>query len=90
VVAIDLGLAAILGIFLFVVWRQWRKGKKKRMLVDAEAGKGGRAGSVANSSSSQQQQPGQLASDMEKDEVVVVVVAAALPEPEEVHKTGGK
>ncbi|KAK0751361.1 hypothetical protein B0T18DRAFT_67172 [Schizothecium vesticola] len=90
VVGIDLGLAAILGIFLFVVWRQWRKGKKNRMAVDAEAAKGGRAGNVGSSSSSQQQQPAQLASGMEKDEVAVVVVAAALPEPEEIHKKGGK
>lgn len=90
VVAIDLGLVTLLGIFLFVVWRQWRKGKKNRMAVDAEAAKGGPIGSVASSSSSQQQQPGQVASGMEKDEVVVVVVAAAVLEPEEVHKKGGK
>lgn len=90
VVAIDLGLAALLGIFLFVVWRQWRKGKKNRMAVDAEAAKGGRSGSVASSSSSEQQKPGQVASGMEKDEVVVVVVAADVAEPEEIHKKGGK
>ena len=87
-VAIDLGLAFILGIFLFVVWRQWRKGKKNRMLVDTETGKGGRTGRVASSSSSQKQQPVQLALGMGKDEVVVVVTAA-VSEPEEVHKKEG-
>lgn len=89
VVAIDLGLAALLGIFLFVVWRQWRKGKRNRMAVDAEAAKEGRTGSVASSSSSEKPQPGQVASETEKDEVVVVIVAA-VPEPEEVHKKGEK
>ena len=70
VVAIDLTLAAVLTIFLWVVWRQWRKGKGP----GEDAAKSSPSPSPSTAPSASQPPPPAADGDKmeEKDEVVVI------------------
>ena len=78
VVGIDLGLVALLAVFLYVVWRQWRKGKRARV-VDVESVKEGeKSEGVVMASDAERAGEG-----WEKEQVVVTTCVAV---PEGVHR----